>query len=195
MDMGPGPNGSAAPPSGSVTTDEVAGLLDWKQQAPLRTSGADQERIYAKRNRDYPDDTDICFERGNQTNVVRLTPADKAKLLEAVGGLVPELSPLLARSDALARQGVPEEHGRGNDNTAKAVTELVLSAHAAGYRLACDDIRATHEDTGFVIDLLNEMREARRKEMGEPQATDAHAAPFGEIEALRTVIALLGGRP
>lgn len=190
MDMGPGQ--AAAPKGGHFTADEVGELLDWKRQAPLASSGASNDRIYTEPDRDYPDDTDICFARGNGITLVRLTTADRAKLLEAVGGLVPELAPLLARGDAVAHDVAAGLDGR--TARASAVHELVLSAHAAGYRLAADDIRATHEDTGFVIDLLNEMREARKNEMGQPLATDAHAELFREIEALRTVITLLGGR-
>lgn len=185
MDMGPGQNGIAgAPPAGSRFTEkEVGALLDWKQQAPLATSGAPSDKIYTQPDHDYPDDTDICFARGNGVTLVRLTPADRPKLLEAVGGLVPELSPLLAQADALARQGVPEEHGQGNANTAAAFTALVTAAHAAGYRLACDDHRATAEDAGLVSGFLLEKLAWERQRAGDSPDT----------EALERVIALLGG--
>jgi len=48
-------------------------------------AGRSADRIYTQPNQDYPDDTDLCFERGTSVTMVRVTPADQEKLWAALG--------------------------------------------------------------------------------------------------------------
>lgn len=145
----------------------------------LAPSGPPMRDMRLERNRDHPSDSDLCFERGQYLDRVRLTVGDLhalRALLTARG----DLENLRAGAVHLARQGVPEEHGKGNANLAVRLVKLVNEAHAAGYRLAGDDIRATAEDVWFIRDYLLSLKE------------DGTDRGHLDIEALERVIAMLG---
>jgi hypothetical protein len=63
----------------------------YRREHPLPSTGAPSDRIYTQVNQDYPDDTDLCFERGSSVTMVRVTPADQEKLWAALG-LLPVLA-------------------------------------------------------------------------------------------------------
>jgi len=85
----------------------------------LGRSGPSQDRVFTRPSADYPDDTDIWFERGNQSTVVRVTPADRARLTAA-------LAALAGLHDRAAALGGP-------------AVVLAGDAVAAGYKRCMDD--------------------------------------------------------
>lgn len=141
----------------------------------LPSSGSSQDRVYTQPNRDYPDDTDLCFARGNSETRVRLTPGDRAKLLAAAGGLAPKLPDLRERAGALARHNVPALDLAARTAHVAAAQALVDEAHAAGYRLCSDDVRVAHEDAGLVSDFLLGFCEDGASP-GEPWSAEDQAA-------------------
>jgi hypothetical protein len=162
-----------------------------REAGRLPESGAPSDQIYTQQNLDYPADTDICFARGNGITLVRLTTADRGKLLAAVGTLVPELEMLRSQALDLVRNGVPEEHGKGLANTAVAVVSLVNQAHAAGYRLADEDHRETYQDAAGVREFLQgKLEEMHRTE----ELAFGEIGPGPEVRALERVIAMLEGK-
>jgi len=111
-------------PGGDLTPGERLA----RRHPALPSSGSSQDRIYTQQNRDYPDDTDICFERGSQTNVVRVTPADLPKLFAAAGGLAPGLADLRLQAGQL--EGVNWEYHPGE--LGRQAVNLVDRAYIAG---------------------------------------------------------------
>lgn len=174
--MGPGNDKHAA---SRFTAGEVGELLG-TVTGRLPRSGSSQDKIYTQPNRDYPDDTDIWFERGNSSTVVRLTPADRPKLLTAIGGLAPRLAELRAKAS---------RHFDGTELDPLIVVDLLAEAHAAGYRLCDEDYRMVNEDVGQVADFLAEkLEEARETE----QLAPGEIGPGPDVRALERVIAMLG---
>jgi hypothetical protein len=147
-------------------------------------SGSSQDRVYTQRNRDYPDDTDICFERGNGTTVVRLTPADLPKLLAAAGGLAPGLEELRARAAALTSAALGEAAPDVADWALRS-TRLVDYAYIAGQV----DFSAGNGRRAALDYLAGKLEEARRD--FEPACGEIGPGP--DVLALERVIAMLDG--
>jgi hypothetical protein len=145
----------------------------------LPSSGLPMSDVRAERNRDHPADTDLCFERGQYTDRVRLTPADRFAVIAALAGTSPgSLLDLREQAGELARQGVPEEHGHGNVNLAAAFTRLVDYAYIAGQA----DFSAGN-GRGAARDYLLGLAEDRDGKSGDMAHLD--------VEALERVIAML----
>jgi len=198
--MGPD-NDSGSRPGGHFTPEEAGELLNGRRvtfgdlvnELPAdpppedgslpasrsSSSGLPMRDVRAERNRDHPADTDLCFERGQYTDRVRLTPADRFAVIAALAGTSPgSLLDLREQAGELARQGVPEEHGHGNVNLAAAFTRLVDYAYIAGQA----DFSAGN-GRGAARDYLLGLAEDRDGKSGDMAHLD--------VEALERVIAML----
>lgn len=132
-------------------------LGDHRRAPALPRSGRSQDRIYLQRNQDYPADTDLCFERGNAVTLVRMTGRD----MHAARAVLTEqgdLDAMKARARDLIDFGAVADAERdGPEELAAAVENLAVTAHAAGYRLAVDDMRHAASEKGYVSDFLGEL--------------------------------------
>jgi len=164
--MGPD-NDSGSRPGGHFTPEEAGELLNGRRVT------------FGDLVNELPADTDLCFERGQYTDRVRLTPADRFAVIAALAGTSPgSLLDLREQAGELARQGVPEEHGHGNANLAAALTRLVDYAYIAGQA----DFSAGN-GRGAARDYLLGLAEDRDGKSGDMAHLD--------VEALERVIAML----
>jgi hypothetical protein len=133
----------------------------------LPASGREHDEITLERNRDYPADSDLCFGIGNAVTRVRLTGRDLHRLRAVLLDQGVGLEGLYERVRHLqAGAGAP---------SAGEFQNLVDAAHAAGYRLCAEDVRAAREDAGLVSDFLLGLYEAGAAP-GEPWSADDQAA-------------------
>jgi hypothetical protein len=125
----------------------------------LPASGRAHDRVFLERNRDYPADSDLCFEIGNSVTRVRLTGFDlhrlRGLLLDQGGGL----EVLYERAGRLQAEAAPLSQFR----------DLVDAAHAAGYQLCAEDHRA---DARTFCDIL---------ESGQVLSSPAELARWVEV--------------
>jgi hypothetical protein len=185
---GTGPDYSllGAPPAFAA---DPSSLLELKPSADgrLPSRGAHySEGIRLVPSRDYRGESVLELNSdGNGGLKVNLAPADVAALRNAVAvpaitaSVREELDALLDEAGQLARQGVPEEHGKGSSNLAAAFMDLVGAAHAAGYR-------AAQTRRGAAL-RLRWYLEGKRQE----HAAETEAENDGLVEAIDRVLLLL----
>jgi hypothetical protein len=88
----------------------------------LDSSGPPMEDVRTEPDRDYPDDLDLLYERGNTGFVTRLTPADVVSVIAALTASMPTPGELVAAFLASALEKAREE-GRPKD--AHALTRVI----------------------------------------------------------------------
>jgi hypothetical protein len=189
MGIGPGPDGFASTTRpvfvqhGTVTGLDVHGvrtgrrpsLADILEDHALPRSGAPMRRVWTEPDRDYPGDTDLLFSRGQFTDRIRMTPADREGILAALAN--PDgLDALAAEARELGLLAEGEE-------TAARIGDLVRRADFAGYALAVQDFLATPQFAKSVRDFLHDVLES-----GPAPGEDWD---HGDIEAIERVRALL----
>lgn len=143
-------------------------------------SGQPMSGMALEPDRDYPADTDLCFERGQYADRIRLTAGDLnglRALLSATDGL----EALKATAAGYMRDALGEA-GPDAAEWALRNAEMAVAAHAAGYRLSAAD-RAPG-DREAVRDFLLEQAELR--------AVPGSLVALEQQDALERVIELLG---
>lgn len=162
-------------------SDEERRSISGEPYRRLPDSGRPVSGMVLEPNRDYPADTDLCFERGQYADRIRLTAGDlnalRALLTDVQGGL----KELRERAQELARANVPAMDLAARTAHVAAVTDLVAVAHAAGYRLCAED--HAPGDREAVRDFLLEQAELR--------AAGGSVSALGQQDALARVIAML----
>lgn len=174
---------------GTVTGWPMASLQDLVQVTgepatgpglpPLAASGAPMERVWTEPDRDYPADTDLLFTRGQFTDRIRMTRADREGILAALanpGGL----DSLVTRARDLGYRD-PSTLRADLANDAAA---LAREAYRAGYALAVQDCLETAQAPGYVAQFLEELSEGLDE--------DREDTP-DQREAVECVLALIRG--
>jgi hypothetical protein len=148
----------------------------------LPESGTAMRDMRLERDRDYPADSSLCFERGGAGFTIRLTDAD-LHVLRAMLAVRGDLAALRSKASKLAFSDL------GTADLEPVLVQLAEEAHAAGYRLADDDHRLTYQDEAGVREFLQDrLAQARENE----QLADGEIGPGPEVRALERVIAMLG---
>jgi hypothetical protein len=119
----------------------------------LPASGRPHDTISLERNRDYPADSDLCFGAGNSGTRVRVTGSDLHGLRSLLLDQGYDLSELKDRAAGYMRDALDEADPDIAEWAARN-TELAVTAHAAGYRLAVGDQQDAAQDVGYVRDFL-----------------------------------------
>jgi hypothetical protein len=195
MGMGPGDRYAAGYTGGPGDPTAGERLARRKPPGPaeprrLPASGPPMRDMRLERNRDYLADSDLVFERGQYLDRIRLTGTD----LHALRALLNADGDLKALGDQASRwaRDALEEAGPDTDEWALRMSELVIAAHAAGYRLAADDISAACEDAAMVADFLRRglLEQQLEAERAEPDSVRAMRLSH-LTQAVRDVISML----
>lgn len=179
------------PAAATSGTGDEGLVLHGTKTGRLAQSGPPMRDMQLERNRDYPADSDLCFERGQYKDRIRMTAGD----LHVLRALLTAGGDLQALRDKAARwmRDALEEVDPDADEWALRVGELVIASHAAGYRLSGDDIRATCEDAAMVADRLADLAQSREGDFDPEQPQDGrhNGAVRADQAAIERVIALL----
>jgi hypothetical protein len=152
---------------------------------PRRQHGASQERVWAEPNRDYPGDTSLFTEAGNQRHETRLTPQDREAVLAALAGESPKLEEL--RAEARKYDGIAWEAYPGD--LAEEAVALVNEAHAAGYALCAQDYLLAGQHVEPVIDYLEGLAADREGRVSD--SPEYAGLAQRDLDAVERVIAML----
>jgi hypothetical protein len=162
--------------------------MPYDREAPAADRSAD--RIYTQVNQDYPEDTDICFERGGSVTMVRITPADRPGLFAAAGGMAPGLKELREQAGRLVQRYFEDEVVE----LGREVKTLVDAAHAAGYKLSAEDHRLTFQRPLAVAEFLSDMQVTQAEVIAGLDDDDQQAEAARDLLALQRVTEMLRGR-